>query len=65
LKLLYLNVRNVRILHTKWIVRWSVGKWGDPGWGGTTPGVQDPALFAGAKGAKGGGELTGVDGFEL
>jgi len=25
------RVRNVRILHTKLIVRWSVGKWGDPG----------------------------------
>lgn len=49
-----------------WIARWSVeGKWGDPGWGGTTPGVQDPALFVGTKGAKGGGEFTGVDGFEL
>lgn len=57
-----LRARNVRILHTKWIARWSVGKWGDPGWGGTTPGVQGPALFAGAKG---GGELIGVDGFEL
>lgn len=53
-------VRNARILHTKWIARWSVGKWGDPGWDWTTE-VQGPALFV----CTGGGELMGDDGFEL
>jgi len=54
------RVRNARILHTKWIARWSVGKWGDPGWDWTTE-VQGPALFV----CTGGGELMGDDGFEL
>lgn len=45
-------------------MRWSVGKWRDPE-GFTILGVQDPALFADAICAMGGGEFTGVDGLEL
>lgn len=60
--LLYLSISNVT-LHTKWIARLSVGKWGDPG-RETLVEVQGPVLFD-VIGTTGGGEFIGVGGFEL